>query len=460
MREHKFYTDIVCLIISLGGLLLGISANVSGASMYFVDYFGLQTGSFAEGLSVSMTMLATFIGNFFAGNICDRTGRKRALVLAAILFSFCTLGSAMSRDYVFFLVSRFVGGLGIGISLLVVPLYISEIAPASRRGFLVSFNQLNIGLGYLLAYLCNSLINGSVSDIDLRWRLMLGAGFIFPLVYLVGLAFVPESPAWLVRHGRSDKALEIAGKTGADLPENSSDTGGLPYRSQWRLLFSRKMKLVVAIAFSIAFFQMAGGINVVLFYTPKLLEMGGFSSADSFVQSNLVGIFMVIMTIVSMVLIDRTGRKPLLIAGTSVMILAFAVIAFSFYSSRQGQMTETSSAIILIAMLAVVAGFSVSLGPITWAYLSEVFPYQVKGLGISLAGMFNGIVSFAVTTLFPMEVEHIGSGNTFLIYMILMIACLVCIMTFYPETKGRSLAEIEKELVRTMPRRSVIVDEV
>ena len=220
------------------------------------------------------------------------------------------------------------------------------------------------------------------------------------------------------------------------------------------------MKLVVAIAFSIAFFQMAGGINVVLFYTPKLLEMGGFSSADSFVQSNLVGIFMVIMTIVSMVLIDRTGRKPLLIAGTSVMILAFAVIAFSFYSSRQGQMTETSSAIILIAMLAVVAGFSVSLGPITWAYLSEVFPYQVKGLGISLAGMFNGIVSFAVTTLFPMEVEHIGSGNTFLIYMMLMIACLVCIMTFYPETKGRSLAEIEKELVRTMPRRSVIVDEV
>ena len=154
-------------------------------------------------------MLATFIGNFFAGNICDGIGRKRALILAAVLFSFCTIGSALSRSYAFFLASRFIGGFGIGISLLVVPLYISEIAPASRRGFLVSFNQLNVGLGYLLAYLGNTVVNAMVQDPDMKWRWMLGIGFIFPLVYLSGLLFIPESPAWLAFHGKYDIAGEL-----------------------------------------------------------------------------------------------------------------------------------------------------------------------------------------------------------------------------------------------------------
>ena len=207
------------------------------------------------------------------------------------------------------------------------------------------------------------------------------------------------------------------------------------------------MRRVVAIAFSIAFFQMASGINVVLFYAPKLLEMGGFSGSDSFVQSNLVGIFMVLMTLVSMVLIDRVGRKPLLVAGTSVMILAYAFISFAFYSAGEGRPAE-NSVLVLIAMLSVVAGFSISLGPVTWTYLSEIFPYRVRGLGISLAGMFNGIVSFAVTTLFPVETELIGSGHTFFIYMIAMAACLACILTFYPETRGKSLEEIESKLVK------------
>lgn len=447
MSHGKLYTDIVCFVISIGGLLLGISANVSGASMYFGDYFGLVPGSFSEGLAVGITMLATFIGNFFAGNICNGIGRKRALILAAVLFSFCTIGSALSRSYAFFLASRFIGGFGIGISLLVVPLYISEIAPASRRGFLVSFNQLNVGLGYLLAYLGNTVVNAMVQDPDMKWRWMLGIGFVFPLVYLSGLLFIPESPAWLAFHGKYDIAGKIASKTGSELPEKLSEPEKSSCRSQWALLFGKNMRRVVAIAFSIAFFQMASGINVVLFYAPKLLEMSGFSGSDSFIQSNLVGIFMVLMTLVSMALIDRVGRKPLLVAGTSVMILAYAFISFAFYSAGEGRPAE-NSVLVLIAMLSVVAGFSISLGPVTWAYLSEIFPYRVRGLGISLAGMFNGIVSFAVTTLFPVETELIGSGHTFFIYMIAMAACLACILTFYPETRGKSLEEIESKLVK------------
>ena len=170
-KRNNAYLYITCFIVSIGGLLLGISANVSGASMYFGDFFGLQSGSFQEGLAVSITMLATFIGNFFAGNVSERIGRKKSLILAALLFCFCTLGSALSQTYLFFLISRFIGGLGIGISLLVVPMYIAELAPSDKRGFLVSFNQLNIGVGYLVAYASNTLVNGWFDSPELKWRI-------------------------------------------------------------------------------------------------------------------------------------------------------------------------------------------------------------------------------------------------------------------------------------------------
>lgn len=514
-KESKIYLYIVCFIISIGGLLLGISANVSGASQYFGDFFGIKAGSFTEGLAVSITMLATFIGNFFAGNISNRMGRKKSLVLAAVLFSFCTLGSALSQDYSFFLVSRFIGGLGIGISLLVAPMYIAELAPSEKRGFLVSFNQLNIGIGYLVAYASNTFVNDLIPDPELKWRWMLGIGFIFPLVYLIGLFFVPESPAWLFRQGRKDEARKVIDKIGSDAiaEESSSNTEKVSYKEQWQKLFSRRMRLILFVAFSVAFFQMACGINAVLFYAPKVFRMAGFTGDNSFLQSNLVGIGMVVMTLVSMALIDRLGRKPLLLIGSSIMIISLTIISVTFYNSTykidstkasivienikktssedvhsveialtklstmesidektffssfkeylgddalytkykdivSDQAVSINSLLILLGILGTVAGFSISLGPITWALLSEIFPYEVKGLGISLAGMFNGIMSFIVTTLFPIEVEHLGSGNTFMIYGIVMLICLISVLLFYPETKGRKLEEIEKELIR------------
>ena len=217
-KRNNAYLYITCFIVSIGGLLLGISANVSGASMYFGDFFGLQSGSFQEGLAVSITMLATFIGNFFAGNVSERIGRKKSLILAALLFCFCTLGSALSQTYLFFLISRFIGGLGIGISLLVVPMYIAELAPSDKRGFLVSFNQLNIGVGYLVAYASNTLVNGWFDSPELKWRWMLGLGTLFPIIYLIGLTFVPESPVWTEnRSQRKDKEKTALSGTGTQI---------------------------------------------------------------------------------------------------------------------------------------------------------------------------------------------------------------------------------------------------
>jgi SP family arabinose:H+ symporter-like MFS transporter len=388
-------------------------------------------------------MLATFIGNFFAGNISDRMGRKKSLILAAALFGFCTLGSALSQHYASFLISRFIGGLGIGISLLVAPMYIAELSPSRKRGFFVSFNQLNIGIGYLVAYASNTFVNNLVSDSELKWRWMLGIGFIFPLAYLIGLMFVPESPAWLSRHGRKEDAQRVVDKTGSDavLEEAASVAEKVSYGEQWRKLFSSRMRLIIFVAFSIAFFQMACGINAVLFYAPKVFQMAGFTGDNSFVQSNLIGITMVVMTLVSMALIDRLGRKPLLIIGSVIMVVSLAVISVAFYNN-------ISPLLVLLGILGTVVGFSISLGPITWTLLAEIFPYEVKGLGISLAGMFNGIMSFVVTTLFPIEVEYLGSGNTFMIYGVIMLVCLISVLLFYPETKGRKLEEIERELIK------------
>lgn len=436
-RNSSFYIYAICFIVSIGGLLLGVSANVSGASIYFFDYFGLQKGSFSEGLAVSITMLSTFIGNFFAGNVSERIGRRKSLMLAAFLFCFCTLGSALSRNYHFFLLSRFIGGLGIGISLLVVPMYIAELAPADKRGFLVSFNQLNIGVGYLVAYASNTLVNNLFDAPEAKWRWMLGVGALFPLVYLLGLSFVPESRVWLANHGRKSGAQQNA----RPAQDSGSGRDGLSYAEQGKRLFSRRMRLVVFIAFSVAFFQMACGINSILFYAPKVFDMAGFNAANSFLHANLIGICMVVMTFVSMSLIDRLGRKPLLLIGSVIMLAALLLVSVTFYL---GGAPWT----ILAGLLAVVVGFSISLGPVTWILLAEVFPYHVKGLGISLAGVFNGLVSFLVTTLFPIEAEYLGLGHTFMIYAVVMLCCLVSVYLVYPETKGKSMEALEKELIR------------
>ncbi len=537
MNRLNGYTLLLTFIVSIGGLLLGISANVSGASEFYRSYFDLKVGSFLEGFGVSIAMLATFIGNFNAGTISDKIGRKKALLLAAFLFSFCTLGSGLATNYTFFLISRFIGGLGIGISLLVVPMFIAEFAPSEKRGFLVSFNQLNIGIGFLLAYVINSLTIKYIPDPDLTWRWMLGIGFVFPAVYFVALFFVPESPRWLINRGRNEEAKKVMKKIGGEeyaeteyqqikQAINFSGEGEkkTAYGQLLGELFSKPMRLVLLIAFSVAFFQMASGFNSVMFFVPRIFRLAGFGGTGSFFMSNLVGIAMVVMTVISMFLIDRLGRKPLLLIGVSLMLVSLMVSAWSFsestytiekddveqivqnaetnevagvlskalsksknivfkneltffhqfksdihsevdrigkedkeyadyiYSKYRGNLVDATisinSLVVMIAILCFVVGFAISLGPVTWALLSEVFPGKLRGLGISIAGTLNGLTSFIVTTIFPIELEHLGSGTTFFIYGILMFVFILMVIKWFPETKGKTLEEIEAELVK------------
>lgn len=603
----KSYPVLIALIVSIGGLLLGISAMISGASEFYRSYFGLEIGSFLEGLAVSAAMAGTFIGNLFAGSLSDKLGRKKALFLAAVLFSFCTLGSGLASNYTFLIISRFIGGFGIGISLLVAPLFIAEFSPSERRGFLVSFNQLNIGIGYMLAYILNTLVLKVIPDPEITWRYMLGIGFIFPAIYIILLFFVPESPRWLIARKRDEEAKKIMKKVGGDayvekeyaeiksVLEADSKKEKPSFGVLWRELFTKRLRLVLLIAFSVAFFQMASGINAVFFFGPKIFRIAGFGAMNAFIQSNLIGIVMVIMTVVSMALIDRLGRKPLLLIGVVIMAVAMLISSYSFnkaqykvtdattqnisntileraikneakkidktfytvdkieyegnqanfyingtqvgtvdlntkaiieakseaeflrqileslkqkdyqkelnffadfkaeirkfsesqilngkdkyqyefiashngtieseqlvddltnhlYSNYKDLLLDNSitinSILVLVSILLIVVGFSISLGPITWALLSEVFPSRLRGIGISVAGALNGLTSFFVGTLFPIELEQLGAALTFLIFAGFMVLCILTVLKWYPETKGKTLEQIEKELIK------------
>lgn len=563
MKTNYLRIVVMAFIVSIGGLLLGISANVSGASEFYRSYFHLKSGSFLEGLGVSIAMLATFLGTFIAGSVSDKIGRKKALLLAAFLFCFCTLGSGLASNYTFFLISRFIGGLGIGISLVVVPMFIAEFAPSEKRGFLVSFNQLNIGIGFLVAYVMNSVVLSKISDPNLVWRWMLGLGVVFPAIYFLLMLFVSESPRWLMMQGNIEKAKKVLEKlvgkenVATEIEQIRCSTNqqtnqtSSSFKVIWEELFSKKMRLVLVVALSVAFFQMASGFNSIMFFAPKIFRLAGFSGNGSFFQSNLIGITMVLMTIVSMFLIDRLGRKPLLLIGVSLMAISLLVSTFVFhqstytlpkddvnqvlvgsndvesrfmneilvpfadhkfnnemeffhqyrdairlktnllvaakvqnplefvafnnqiqagiqqqqsvddiskelaltiYSNSKDRLLDASisvnSILVMIAIIGFIVGFSISLGPITWALLAEVFPGSVRGLGISIASTLNGITSFVVVTLLPVELEYLGSSTTFFLYGLLMLVFIFMVIRWFPETKGKTLEQIEKELVK------------
>ena len=615
MKQHnKYYPVIIALIISIGGLLLGFSASISGAQDFYKTSFELSEGSFWIGFSVSASMFGTFIGNFFAGSVSDKIGRRSSLMLAAVLFSFCTIGSGMSHTFTLFLITRFIGGLGIGISLLVAPLYIAEIAPSKQRGFLVSFNQLNIVIGISANYFINFGILKMIPDPDMTWRWMLGIGFVPAVIYFILLFFIPESPRWLIiKRGKDDEAKKTMHRIGGEeyaeneykqIKSNINTENKKESKSSWGELFNKKMWLVLLIGISIALFQQLSGINAIFFFLPKIFKLAGGSAASSLIQATMVGVTNVVMTIVAMFLIDRLGRKPLLLIGVSIIIISLLISAFSFQNARyelkpeaiktitnsivddaikdvakksdpknysidrivldenQAQLykenkivatvdlntptilsakneavvlnnilkgienktfnkeveffsylkTNTSSAIavevkkviaendtnknaayrqailqkisknendvekitesiaavkyssykdkvlensisinsmwVLISIIGFVIGFAISLGPITWTLLSEIFPGNVRGLGISVAGTLNGIMSFVVATIFPAELEYLGSSATYFIYAGCMILCILLVIKFFPETKGKSLEEIENILVK------------
>lgn len=520
--NRKLYTIFISLIVALGGFLMGFdSAVISGATPFYRETFGLSQGSMLIGFSVSSLILGAIIGNIIAGRLADRYGRRNILMLTAVLFALSAIITALAFNIVIFLFARILGGLGVGMAILIAPMYIAEIAPKKLRGRLVTINQLNIVVGISIAYFSNYYFQQTIADADLKWRIMLGVEAIPAIIYLGLLFLVPRSPRWLMQKDRKDEALLVLTKVNGEEKapvifkeiDDSLNEEINKDKARWSDVFSKKMKTVLIIGFGIAFFQQITGINAIFYYAPMIFEMAGGGKDAAFLQAAILGVTNVVMTVAAMLLIDKFGRKPLLYIGAAGICISMLIVSFSFVNARYviddhsmkelmfeveemeaepvhlsnlyslselqevvfknevaffsqvkekvGQETYdiykeiilkhsiTINAVwVLIGLLMFVASFAISLGPVMWALLSEIFPNRLRGLAISIMGFWNSIVSFSVATVFPAQLEYLGSSNTYLIYAIFGFLTLLFVWRFVPETKGKSLEELEEQLIK------------
>ncbi len=516
--SNRVYVIRTALIVALGGFLMGFDASViSGVVKFIEPEFNLS--KLELGWSVSSLTLTATLAMMLSGPLSDRYGRKRILVIASILYAISAIASAFAPSFLFLVIARMIGGLGVGASLIIAPMYIAEIAPPAMRGQMVSFNQLNIVLGITVAFFTNYLILQlgqsdaawalSLGFAEYNWRWMLGLETLPAILYFVGLFFVPQSPRWLLMKGRDAEALPImkmaVGNVAAMqelseiqksmLNEVNVEKGSI------KDLFVPAMRLVITIGIVVGVLQQITGINSVFFYAPIIFEQSGIGTDASFVQAILVGVINLVFTIAAIALIDRLGRKPLLGVGLTGITIAMFVLAYGFgdatytlgpdapavvveqpealiplvgevYESDvafkgalQGAIGEEAATVyesqliteaismnptlILFGILGFVASFAISIGPVMWVLFSEMFPNRIRGLAISFVGLINSAVSFGVQLVFPWELATLGSSLTFLIYGLFAAAGLVFVLMVVPETKGKSLEELEAQLVRT-----------
>ncbi len=435
----------IALVAALGGFLLGFDATViSGAVPFIRDYFGLggAAGSLALGWAVSSLGWGAMAGNLGTGVLSDRYGRRAVLFLTAVLFFGSSLLAATAHSYPAFIIARILGGLAVGAAILTAPMYIAEIAPADRRGLLVAINQLMIVIGISASFLSNDLILTIGAG---GWRWMLGVEAIPAVIFLALLTTVPESPRWLLARGRRPEALEVMRAVRGHEAVAELDSIQLEPQARragsWSALLGRRMRFVMVFAAGLAFFQQITGINAVLYYLPTIFAQAGGGLESAFHQAAVVGGVNFAMTIVAMRWIDRLGRKPLLVVGTSGMAAALLAIGWAF---RAGSGSVAHPTMVLIAVVAFVASFAISLGPVTWVMVAEIFPNEQRALAISVVGFWNSLVSATVTLVFPWETAHWGASGTFFGYGLLAVAALVFILLLGPETRGKTLEEIER----------------
>ncbi|MDX2418768.1 MAG: sugar porter family MFS transporter [Xanthomonadales bacterium] len=467
MTSNTRFTVRVALIVALGGFLMGFDASViSGVVGFIGPEFELT--NIQIGWAVASLTLTSTLAMMMAGPVSDRFGRRPVLKVAALLFAISAIASAIAPDYITLIAARMLGGFGVGAALIIAPMYIAEIAPADIRGRMVSFNQLNIVIGISVAYFSNFLIlNLGQSDLNWAqslhmgewgWRWMLGIEALPAIIYFFALFSVPESPRWLIMRGKAEEALQIftrvsgRAKAEADLKvvTDSLDAEAHLEKGSLKELFLPAMRLVLTIGIVIAILQQITGINSVFFYAPMIFEQSGIGTDAAFMQAVLVGIVNLVATVVAILLIDKLGRRPLMISGLVIIATSMMLLAYSFGSASTtptGELVGMNPTLILIGILSFVAGFGISLGPVMWVLFSELFPNRIRGIAISFCGLINSSISFIVQLVFPWELENFGPATTFLIYGSFAIVGLIFVMRVLPETKGRSLEQLQAELV-------------
>lgn len=517
-KSNNSYLIITALIVALGGFLMGFDASViSGVVKFIEPEFNLT--KIQLGWAVSSLTLTATAAMMVSGPLSDKLGRRTMLRYAAVLYAISAVGSALAPSFAILVIARMIGGFGVGMSLILAPMYIAEIAPPKMRGRMVSFNQLNIVIGISVAFFTNYLIlQFGKSDASWalslgfekwNWRWMLGLETLPAIFYFVGLFFVPRSPRWLMMKGEQEEALAVMTKAvGAEQAaleieniQGAIESDAKKESSSFGELFSKPLRLVLLIGVVVGILQQITGINSVFFYAPMIFEQSGIGTDASFIQAIFVGLINLVFTLAAIALIDKLGRKPLLVFGLIGIALSMFVLSYSFNQASYTLTTESVTTLpaeidqvqltsivgqtfdsdlafkegistalgddavtyesdlikaaismnpilILIGILGFVASFAISIGPVMWVLFSELFPNRIRGLAISFVGLINSAVSFLVQLVFPWELATLGNTMTFLIYGVFAAIGLIFVIFVVPETKGKSLEELEEILIK------------
>ena len=435
-------------IASLGGLLFGYDTGViSGALLFLKEEFALTP--LMQGVTTGVVLAGATVGAACGGALADRYGRKAVIIATAALFSLGALFSALAPSLLVLIGARAVVGLAIGITSMLTPLYLAELAPAEKRGAVVSFNQFCITSGILLSYLVDYLL----ADVAGGWRWMLGVGLVPGVVLGGGMLVLPESPRWLLGRGRAEEAAAAlhrlrGGDVGGEIDALRRDLSADAKAPDWSQLLRPGARRALIVGFGLAVCQQITGINTVIYYAPIIFQQAGLASAPaSLAASAGLGLVNVIITVVAIRLLDRAGRRLLLLSGLLVMGAALIVLgAVSLQPPSPALGLATAGALAVY-----VGGFAVGLGPVFWLLIAEVFPLAVRGRGMSVASVANWGANVAVTVVFLDLVRLVGTAGIFLLFAVLTAAAFAFAWGLVPETRGRSLEEIEAAMGGAAP---------
>jgi SP family galactose:H+ symporter-like MFS transporter len=433
------------LLIALGSFLFGYDTGVISGALLFIKN-DLHLNDFEQGSVVSVLLLGAIIGALTVGYFSDRYGRKRTLGVVALIFSVGIVIASLADSYGVMLLGRVIMGLGVGGVSALVPSYLSELSPAQIRGRMLTLNQLLITVGLLVAYLVDWAFAGSEN-----WRAMFAVGLIPSVALVFGSLRLPESPAWLLNHGRdaevrslvtsvasnqtADRVIELHNRE----EEQRRRAGDDSERKGWQALRSPRLHAAMVVGLTLAALQQFAGINTVIYYAPTIMQDTGLSASNSIFYSVFIGVINLAMTFVSLRLVDRVGRRPLLLASLVGMFGSLLVLGLAFVA-------EWSSVLVLVFILLYIVAFAVGMGPVFWVLLGEIFPTQSRAAGVSAGSTMNWTANFVVSLAFLPVLNAIGTGQTFWVFAVVCAFGVWFVGRYVPETRGREYPEIDAEL--------------
>jgi MFS transporter, SP family, xylose:H+ symportor len=448
-KNNKNYILFIALSAALGGLLFGYdTAVISGAIGNLTEYFHLTP--IETGWAISSALVGCLIGAFFSDYLSNRFGRKATMMITAILFILNSIGTALPNSFTMFVLFRIVGGIGVGIASMVVPMYIAEIAPPKRRGALVGNYQLAIVIGIVVVYFVNYFIalQGDANwNLNIGWRWMFGSEIIPSILFLIFIFLIPESPRWLFQKGKSTVAIGVLEKLNA--PEEVIQVHTEIQKSlhqedknQWKNLVNPIFKKALLVGIGLSILQQLTGINAILYYAPEIFKSLGSATDVSLLETSILGVVNLIFTLLAIRLVDRMGRKPLLYIGSIGMTIALAAVGLFIYYDAVGNW-------VLPFLLLFMASFSISWGPIVWVLLSEIFPSKIRSLALAISVFIQWVANFVVTQVFPSLIEnqwlktHFNGAFPFYLFSVICLFSLFFVWKKVPETKNKSLEQMD-----------------